>query len=147
MSLLVFSSLCSLWIIRNYAVFNRLILIKSNFYYEAYVYNYNTADGLFDEEFAKKHPVWHAKDDPQTPYRKLGEIQFLDTYREKFFTAFKQDPYRYLRNIKNRLLSALLIYYPYNTFEYWSVLFNGFLHPLPFLCIIFILCFRWAPVI
>jgi hypothetical protein len=141
-SLLLFSSLCSLWVIRNYSVFNRFILIKSNFYYEAYIYNYNTTDGLFDEEFTKKHPVWQVKDDPQTPYRKLGEIQFLDTYRKKFFSAFKQDPHRYLSNIKNRLLSALIIYYPYNKYEYWSILFNGLLHPLPFLCLIFILCSR-----
>ena len=139
-SLLLFSSLFSLWIIRNYSVFNRLILIKSNFYYEAYVYNYNTADGLFDEEFIKKHPVWHVKDDSQHPYRKLGEMQFLDTYREKFFAALKQDPYRYLRNIWNRLLAALIVYYPYHAYEGNSILFNRLLHPLPFICLLLLLC-------
>jgi hypothetical protein len=139
-SLLLFSSLCSLWIIRNYNLFNRLILIKSNFYYEAYVYNYNTADGLFDVEFIKKHPLWQVKDDPQHPYRKLGEMQFLDTYREKFSAALKEDPYRYLRNTWNRLLAALIVYYPYLVSEGRSILFNRLLHPLPFICLLLLLC-------
>jgi hypothetical protein len=121
-------------------VFNRFILIKSNICYEAYVYNYNSADGLFDEEFVKKHPVWHLQDDYQHPYRKLGEMQFLDTYREKLFAALKQDPYRYLRNIWNRLLAALIVYYPYHPYEGISVLFNRLLHPLPVICLLLLLC-------
>ena len=139
-SILLFFSLFSLWIIRNYSVFNRLILIKSNFYYEAYVYNYNTVDGLFDVEFIKKHPLWQVKDDPQHPYRKLGEMKFLDTYQGKFSTALKQDPYRYLRNIWNRLLAALIVYYPYDAYEGHSILFNRLLHPLPFICLVLLLC-------
>ena len=121
-------------------MFNRFILIKSNICYEAYVYNYNSADGLFDEEFVKKHPVWHLQDDYQHPYRKLGEMQFLDTYREKFFAAVKQDSYRYLRNIWNRLLAALIVYYPYHPYEGISVLFYRLLHPLPFICLLLLLC-------
>ena len=139
-SLLLFCLLFSLWVIRNYSVFNRFILIKSNFYYEAYVYNYNTADGLFNAAFTDKHPVWHAKDESRNSYRELGEMQFLDTYREKFSAALKQDPYRYLRNIWNRLLAALIVYYPYHTYEGHSILFNRVLHPLPFIFLLLLLC-------
>jgi hypothetical protein len=141
-SVVIFCLFCSSWVVRNCVVFNKFIAIKSNFYYEIYHMNYETENGLFDEAFEKKHPVWHVKDDPNAPYRKLGEIKFLDTYKEKILIALKKDPYRYLYNVKNRLCAALIVYYPHHRYEDLSALFSGLLHPLPFLCFILILCVK-----
>ena len=141
-SVVIFFLFLSSWIVRNWVVFNRVIAIKSNFYYELYHMNYETENGLFDEEFEKKHPVWHVKNDPNAPYRKLGEIKFLDTYKEKFLIAFEKNQWQYFCNIKNRLCAALIVYYPHHRYEGLSALFNGLLHPLSFLCLILMLCVR-----
>jgi hypothetical protein len=140
-SILLFLSISSVWVVRNYVVFKRIIFIKSNVFYDAYHINYEKADGLPDEEFEKLHPVWHAKYDPQSPYGKLGEVTFLENYREKFFTEIKNNPMQFLRNIKNRFLAALLLYYPYNHYEKKFILFYSIIHPLPFIgLLLIILC-------
>ncbi len=78
LSLCVFIVACSPWFIRNYLVFNKLILMKSNLYFELYATNYETAHGLFDEPtFARQHPIWTTKNDPDSPYKKYGEVQFM----------------------------------------------------------------------
>jgi hypothetical protein len=82
------------------------------------------------------------KNNPDAPYRKLGEIKFLDTYKEKFLIAFEKNQWQYFCNIKNRLCAALIVYYPHHRYEGVSALFNGLLHPLSFLCLILMLCVR-----
>ena len=58
-SLLVCAAICLPWMVRNYVVFDRLILMKSNMYFDLYTANYETERGLFNEiTFVRQHPLW-----------------------------------------------------------------------------------------
>jgi hypothetical protein len=135
--------LFSPWIIRNYAVFGKFIAMKSNLFFDAYFVNYELGkDGLIDgPTFLEKHPVWQAQEDPEAPYRKQGEVKFLETYKQKFLDALARDPYTYLGNIKNRLLAALFIYYPLDDCEQ-PLLGRSIIHALPFMGFLIILLFK-----
>ena len=135
--------LFSPWIIRNYAVFGKFIVMKSNLFFDAYFVNYELEKGgLIDgPTFLEKHPVWQAQEDPEAPYRKQGEVSFLETYEQKFFDALKRDPYTYMRNIKNRLFAALFIYYLLGDCEDVQV-GRSIIHGLPFMGFLIILFFK-----
>jgi hypothetical protein len=139
-SLSVCLVLFSPWIIRNYAVFGRFIVMKSNLFFDAYFVNYELGkDGLIDgPTFLEKHPVWQAQEDPEAPYRKQGEVRFLETYKQKLFDALSRDPYTYLRNIKNRLFAALFIYYPLDDCSR-ALVGRSIIHALPFVGFLIIL--------
>lgn len=134
--------LVSSWGVRNYIVFNKLIPIKSNFYYEVYSTNFETDDGLFDESMLTEEPVWTLGKDAESPYRKLGEIKFLEKYEEKFFSAFRQNPYAFLSNVKNRFVAAVLVYHPYNHTYEKSMVCKQILHILPFIGIMLVVFLR-----
>lgn len=135
--------LFSPWVIRNYAVFGRFIAIKSNLFFDAYFINYELEKGgLIDSPtFVEKHPVWRVRDDPEAPYRTLGEVAFLEMYKKKFFSELKRDPYTYLRNVKNRLAAALFIYYPLDDGER-ALAGRSLIHALPFMGFLIILVFK-----
>jgi hypothetical protein len=135
--------LFSPWIIRNYAVFGKIIVMKSNLFFDAYFVNYELGkDGLIDgPAFLEKHPVWQAQEDPEAPYRKQGEARFLETYKQNFLDALERDPYTYLSNIKNRLLAALFIYYPLDDCEQ-PLLGSSIIHALPFMGFLIILILK-----
>jgi len=142
-SLSVFLLLFSPWVIRNYAVFGKFIVMKSNLFFDAYFVNYELGkDGLIDgPTFLEKHPVWQAQEDPEAPYRKQGEARFLETYKQKFFDALARDPYTYLRNIKNRLMAALFIYYPLDDCARAQP-GRSLIHALPFVGFLLIIFFQ-----
>ena len=124
--------------IRNYLVFDKLIFMKSNLYFDAYFANYERENGIPDGPFFKKnHPAWKIKKDSNYPYIKLGERKFLETYKEKFFRELKKNPYTYIRNIKNRLFAALFVYYTFHTNEK-CIAWKTVIHALPFVFIILI---------
>ena len=142
-SLSVCLVLFSPWVMRNYAVFGKFIVMKSNLFFDAYFVNYELEkDGLIDgPTFLEKHPVWRAQEDPESLYRKQGEVRFLETYKKKFFDELKKDPYTYLRNIKNRLCAALFIYYPLDDCEQ-ALAGRSIIHALPFLGFLSLLFFK-----
>ncbi len=139
-SAVILFSIVSVWIARNYAVFNKFIPIKSNLYYDAYEANYIKADGILDEKFFAVHPVWTTKDEPGSEYRKLGEVKFSELYKKRLLDKLAKKPQVFLRNIKNRLLDTLLIYHPYDE-DYETALkpFLFIIHALPFCSLLIIL--------
>jgi len=144
-SLLVCAAICLPWMVRNYVVFDRLILMKSNMYFDLYTANYETERGLFNEiTFVRQHPLWTIQSDPTAPYKVLGEMGFMDTYKKKFQKAFTLDPQQWAVCIVNRFMAAFILYPPYC--EHEKGVIEGFsaskviLHFLPFLGIVLILC-------
>jgi hypothetical protein len=142
-SLIISVAITSIWIVRNYIVFGRFILVKSNLYYDAYQSNYVKDDGMPNEAFFGNHLVWVTKGASESEYKKLREGKFMELYRERFLNKLSQEPYTFLRKIKNRLLAALLVYYPYNKgYEARFMAWKYFIHALPFCSLPFILLFR-----
>ncbi|MCX8042749.1 MAG: hypothetical protein N3B18_01320 [Desulfobacterota bacterium] len=131
-SILLCGALCFPWMLRNYLVFNRIIFIKSNFYFDLYTSNYETEDGLHKEVIVlRQHPVWTVPQGRLPEYARYGEATFIDLYKQKFYTAVSENPARYLSNVKNRVIAALLRYPVYGKYEKPS-LFKSIVHALPF---------------
>lgn len=102
------------WVIRNYVVFDELVLIKSNAFYEAYEMNYGASEtGLVSWEVAKRH-VGRNLDSTGADYRRKGEAAYLDDRKAEFIAAFEDVPARMLRNIKHRFVASQLVYRPYD---------------------------------
>lgn len=142
LSLVLFFSFFSSWTIRNYLVFNKLVFIKSNLYFDAYFANYEKKDGIPDGLFFRSnHPAWNVKKDTNSLYRKLGEVKFLEMYKKKFLSEINKNPYPYMSNVKNRLFAALFIYYPFHENEKF-IAWKRILNALPFVCIIFIILLK-----
>jgi hypothetical protein len=137
-SAFLFLAICLPWVGRNYVVFNKLIFMKSNLFYDLHQLNYTTNSGILDETFEKKHLAWTVKNDPNSAYRKLGEGKFLEIYEKKFITEIKRNPSPYFHNTINRFLAAFLVYHPYQKYERVIIL-KSFLHTFPFVCLLLIM--------
>lgn len=143
-SIALCAAVCLPWMIRNYLLFDRIILMKSNMYFDLYTANYETEKGLFTEiTFVRQHPLWTIKSDPNAPYKVLGEMKFMDMYKDTFKQAFAADPGKYVAAVVNRFVGAFMIYPPYCEHEPSVIEAPGapklILHVLPFLGIIAIL--------
>ncbi len=131
------------WVARNYVVFEKVILMKSNFYFDVY-HNNQTFDGIvYDTYEIEEHPYFTVSADPESLYKQVGEAEFLDVYREKFFRDIMEHPDKYLTNIKNRFLAALIIFYPYTEHELFLP-WQAFFHSLPLTGILLLAFFRQA---
>jgi hypothetical protein len=129
------------WVLRNYMMFDKIILMKSNFYFDAY-HNNQTEDGIVYYEYEiREHPYCTARHDPDSLYKRVGESEFLEIYRGKFLRDISDNPKKYLKNIKNRFIAALFKFYPYTQNEMF-VPWQSFFHALPFLSIIVLMLFR-----
>ncbi len=133
--------LFSTWTARNYIVFKTFIPMKSNLHFDLYHTSYNTPDGLIDESFEITHPVWTAKDDPNSLCRTAGELAFTASYKKKFDRAFSENPGRFYRAVKNRFLSAFFIYTPHHQYEK-NILLKNIIHVLPHLLLALVLLLR-----
>ncbi len=120
------------WVARNYWMLDRFIPIKSNAFYELYQSNDMEADGLLQRKTATTHP-FAGENEARKRYQEIGEVRFLDEFREKFLRSLRRDPLAYVTKVGNRLLAATVLYHPYNPNErdvsYWA---GCLLHPLPF---------------
>lgn len=106
--------LLSVWVVRNAIVFDRLVLVKSNFYFDLYFANYVNPDGVYDHRFfLAHHPLFTVRRGGRFPYQELGEMAFMDRYREAFARDFAQAPGLYVRKARARLLAATLVHRPY----------------------------------
>jgi hypothetical protein len=138
----LFFLICTPWFVRNYVVFNKIIFMKSNLFHDLYHFNYeNPYDGLVYEPFEYKCLLWTAKDNPDCLYRKVGEAEFMEIYKKKFFTALKNNPERFIQNVETRLLSAFLIFYPHSKYDKANIL-KTTLHALPFISILLLIVFK-----
>jgi hypothetical protein len=133
--------LASPWVIRNYMVFGKIILMKSNFYFDAYHIN-QAKDGIVYYTYeVLEHPYCTVRQDPDSLYKRVGESEFLEMYREKFLLDIRDNPNKYLQNIKHRFIAVLIKFYPYTEHELF-VPWQTFFHVLPFLSIIALLFLR-----
>ena len=141
--LIIMTAIASVWTVRNYVAFHKLIYIKSNLYYDAYQANYVKDNGIFNARFFGRHPVWTTKYDPGSEYRRLGELKFVELYKKLFLEKLIENPYTFLRKVKNRLFATLLVYYPYA--DSWETIFKpvvSILHALPFCALLLIVFLR-----
>ncbi len=142
-SFALFLCMCAPWFIRNYMVFDKIILMKSNAFHDLLFYNYqNPYEGLVFEPFEIDNClVWNAKKNPDCLYRTAGEMMFLETLKNRFFQEIKNDPLQFLSNIKNRFMSAFLIYYPHSV-HHTAGIFKIVFHALPFFGILVLIVGR-----
>ena len=141
--IIIMIAIASIWTVRNYVIFHKLIYIKSNLYYDAYQANYVKDNGIFNKEFFGRHPVWTTKYDTGSEYRKLGELKFVELYKKLFLEKLIKDPYTFLRKVKNRLFATLLVYYPYS--DSLETIFKPvmvILHALPFCALLLVVFLR-----
>ncbi len=143
-SLLIGATVVNGWTARNVAVFHRLVLVKSNLAYDFYEGNFGRRhDGVYDEGSFGGHPVWTTVADSNAPYRVLGEMGFMDSYREKIRAALVDRPAEVLVRSSRRLLAATLIYRPYRpAHEGAHPVFASLVHPLPALGAVLLLSLR-----
>ena len=124
-------------------MFHRLVLVKSNLAYDFYEGNFGHHAGVYDGDYLGRHPVWNTAADPNAPYRVLGEMGFIDSYREKIRAALIDRPAEIPVRSFRRLLAATLIYHPYRPErEGAHPVFASLVHPLPALGVVLLLSLR-----
>ena len=142
-SWLIGAAVVNVWAVRNVAVFHRLVLVKSNLAYDFYEGNFGHHAGVYDGDYLGRHPVWNTAADPNAPYRVLGEMGFIDSYREKIRAALIDRPAEIPVRSLRRLLAATLIYHPYRPErEGAHPVFASLVHPLPALGVVLLLSLR-----
>ena len=133
-SFVIMILICSPWVLRNYLVFNKIILMKSNFYFDLY-HNNQSEGGIVHEDFIiRTHPFFTVLREKDSLYTRVGESEFLAIYRKKLVMTWQKTRLLYLANIKSRLAAALFMFYPYSQHELF-VSWQAFFHPLPFVAI------------
>lgn len=139
-SLIVFALLLAPWVIRNWAVFDRLIAVKSNLFYDAYHNNYELDSAVIGEGSFATHPITLVDGRGKSEYERLGEAAFMDRYRARFLDAVRRDPGRLAGNAARRLAAALVCYPPYNrSYEAGALAFKSALFVLPTLGLLIVL--------
>jgi hypothetical protein len=130
------------WTIRNYQVFSRIIPVKSNLSYELYQSQCLQPDGLIQSTTFAGHPYSSAGRERQE-YRFLGEIEFIERRKDRFWDAVQDDPADFLDRAAQRFLGATLWYTPFQRLEAakrpWVLWVNRVIHPLPFLGMVVLL--------
>ena len=101
------------WCLRNYAVFDAWIPIKSNLFYELDQAFTQTTDGIVDTDTFKTHP-FVANGPQRAEYRKLGEVAFVRASRDRWLAEVIKNPGQFALHIMNRLTAATVYYLPMN---------------------------------
>jgi hypothetical protein len=97
------------WVVRNFVIFDKIILIKSNVYFDLYQSNYLDDDGVIGiESFKSFHPILN--NEVRKEYTILGEKEFLAKYRNAFLTDLKAHPATFFSKILNRFITAFFLY-------------------------------------
>jgi hypothetical protein len=141
--------LLSPWVVRNYLVFGRLIVIKSNAAYELFQSQCLQPDGLIQRTTFLRHPG-RAGTREGGAYRSLGEVAYLDRKREQFWQAVAADPEEFLDRVAARFVGALFWYVPFDregeSLRPWTLRLCRLTHPLPSLAIVLLaLTAMWRP--
>lgn len=131
------------WIARNALVFDRLVLMKSNLYFDLYLANYTSPTGVYESRFLRAyHPYFHARE-PSSRYRQLGEAAYVDSFERSFRSKLRAHPEVYLRKVGRRLLAVTLLYPPHRPeVEGRRPLLGTAVHPLPLLGLLALLALR-----
>jgi hypothetical protein len=130
------------WTVRNYLVFGRLVLVKSNLAYEAYQSQCLQAEGLLLRSTFSQHSGGAHRPEGKE-YRTLGEMAYMDRKRQQYWESVWADPEDFLDRVASRFLGATLWYVPFDWARdarwAWVLWLNRLLYPLPFLAALVLL--------
>lgn len=144
---LPFAAFVGIWVGRNHVVFDRIILVKSNLWFDVYQANCSDPDGVIDELSFGSHPY---NQGPYGLFGQIGESQYLDLEREKALACLADNPRAYLDKVLTRVQAAGWKYYAYNPQKELPAVHRlySLIYPLPFLSLILllILCRRQLPI-
>lgn len=131
------------WLARNAVVFDRLILMKSNPYFDLYFANHLSPSGVYDDRFFRTyHPYFHARK-AGSRYRQLGEVSYLDGFKDAFHETLRAEPEVYLRKAGRRLLAVTVVHHPHRPdISGRHPLFRSAIHALPFVGLVTLLALR-----
>lgn len=126
------------WAVRNKVVLGRFVPIKSNVFFELDQSMALDDDGLLDWNTMSSHPYHQGPE--QDAYVQMGEIDYLETKKDRFLNQVLANPTEFRRKVRNRLIGTTL----------WPAGFSGFhsplrwaLYPWPAVSVIFlIVCCR-----
>ena len=95
------------WTVRNTVALGRFIPLKSNGWFEIYLTNVASPNGLLRSGTAfRELPYFNQAQFER--YAALGEAPFVATYREPTLAALRADPAHFLGNISRRAANAFL---------------------------------------
>ncbi len=125
------------WTVRNFAVFGRLVPVKSNAAFELYQSQCLQPDGLVQLQTFATHPYaspgWERNE-----YKEKGEMAFLDHKKAQFWQAVDADPLGLADRAAYRFLGATVLYVPFHRDTEpierpWTFWLSRLIYPLPFL--------------
>jgi hypothetical protein len=104
------------WTLRNLLVLDRAIPIKSNLWFEFYLSNVATPNGLLcTETLVREHPI-HPENSAQMS--NLGEIATCDLQREKSWIWLADHPGSFVKKVAARAGSVFVLGYPSSFFRH-----------------------------
>ncbi len=90
-----------LWTARNAAALGRFVPLKSNLWFELHLANVDSADGLPRmETVMRRLPYFDVSEFNR--YARLGEMAYVDSFREPSLRAIRADPAHFLGNVLRR---------------------------------------------
>jgi len=94
-----------IWTARNWSVFHQTIPLKSAGWFEIYLAEYYTNDGVIDDAVMLAH---HPFSNPRllVDYTAEGEAHFLEAYRPKAKALIEAAPMSFVRHVGDRALSV-----------------------------------------
>ena len=95
------------WTVRNSNALERIIPLKSNFWFEMHLANVASPSGLpRTEEVLREMPFFNTAQFNR--YATLGEVAYVDTFREPTLAALKADPARFRQKVMRRAFNAFI---------------------------------------
>ncbi len=96
-----------LWSARNLSALGRLVPLKSNSWFELHLANVDSLDGLPRMETVLRHlPYFDIAEFNR--YKELGEVRYVDSFRDPALRALRGDPVHFAANVGRRLGAALV---------------------------------------
>ena len=95
------------WSARNLHALGRVVPLKSNSWFELHLANVDSADGLPRmETVLRRLPYFDVQEFKR--YSELGEVGYVDSFREPSLGAIRADPLHFAANVGRRLGAALV---------------------------------------
>ncbi|MFK8113040.1 MAG: hypothetical protein AB8B91_12610 [Rubripirellula sp.] len=131
-------SICviSPWVVRNQIALGKFVPVKSNAFFEFDQSMALDSDGLLDWQTMSTHPYHEGPE--QDAYVEMGEIEYLETKKERFLTQVEANPDEYYEKVRNRLIAATLLPAGFSEFSQGSPVLplRWLIYPLPTLAVI-----------
>ena len=129
----------AIWMLRIYFVLGEWHPIKSNLFFDAYIAQEMSSSGVVNTMVMSKHPLWENAFFYKS-YAQKGETSFIEVYRTAFIYSLTHKPWSYIYRVAMRIVAAVLLYDAFHgPYEGDTIWLNRLVHPLPFLCLLFLL--------